>query len=135
MNVFAKFGPGKYFIGDICYALPDEKYDKVWGDKYNYAEGFYDTEGFAVAGTAIGDGLYTGSDNVKYSVDAGVIGITNITEEQRYTDTELAKLGRVVYVKEEISMTADNGYFDIDIDGETQIEIHTSWDEEEEDDE
>lgn len=20
----AKFGPGRYFIGDICYALPDE---------------------------------------------------------------------------------------------------------------
>lgn len=41
----AKFGPGRYFIGDICYALPDEVYDKIWGDKYEYEEGCY--EGFA----------------------------------------------------------------------------------------
>ena len=42
-------GPGRYFIGDICYALLEEIYDKIWGDEFCYDEGQY--PGFAVAGT------------------------------------------------------------------------------------
>ena len=72
--------PGKYYIGDICYALGDKVYDRVFGAK-EYDSGLYtqkDTGNFfLVDGTAHGDGLYMDSDGKEYGVDAGVIGIVS----------------------------------------------------------
>ena len=31
--------PGRYYIGDICYALKNEIYDNIWGDKYDFSDG------------------------------------------------------------------------------------------------
>lgn len=127
----AELGPGKYFIGDICYAMPTEKYHRVWGDKFQYQDGCYEDFGFAVAGTMYGDGCYNGDDGVSYSVDAGVLGITNISKQQRYDNAELNGLGRIVDVKESISMERlENGEFIFTVDGE-QFSIYT--DDEEED--
>lgn len=132
---FAKFGPGRYFIGDICYALPDKIYDEVWGDKYQYENGSYD--GFAVHGTAYGDGTYEGTDGVSYSVDAGVIGITDISKEQRYDNNELSRLGKIVEVKDSLIMNCDdNGNFEFIVDGQS-FEIITdgsNYEEEEDED-
>jgi hypothetical protein len=68
--------PGKYYIGDLCYALYDNVYDKVFGGR-GYDSGFYSkgTSFFMVAGTAYGDGDYKGTDGYHYLVDAGIIGI------------------------------------------------------------
>lgn len=132
---FAKFGPGRYFIGDICYALPDKIYDEVWGDKYQYENGSY--EGFAVHGTAYGDGTYEGTDGVSYGVDAGVIGITDIGKEQRYDNNELNRLGKIVEVKDSLIMNCDdNGNFEFIVDGQS-FEIITdgsNYEEEEDED-
>ena len=72
--------PGKYYIGDICYAFGDDPtYDDVWAGTFGGKDGHY-TNGkktFVVAGTAYGDGSYKGSDGREYLVDAGVIGIVN----------------------------------------------------------
>ena len=45
--------PGRYYIGDICYALKNDIYDNIWGDIYDYSEGKFEVENsvFAVAGT------------------------------------------------------------------------------------
>ena len=49
------------FIGDICYALDEEKYDGIWGKKMGYQDGVIadDEATYAIAvGTAYGDGYY-----------------------------------------------------------------------------
>jgi len=69
---------GSYYIGDICYALDDEMYDNVFGGT-GYSSGLYTSAlgQFLVSNTYAGDGTYTGSDDVEYGVDAGVIGIVS----------------------------------------------------------
>ena len=68
-----------FYIGDVCYALSDDIYDNVWGEKHNYNEGLIEVPergcGFAVGSTYNGDGKYRGSNSFRYPVDAGVIGI------------------------------------------------------------
>ena len=125
----AELGAGKYFVGDVCYALPNKVYDEIWGNTFKYEDGFYKNFGFAVASTMYGDGCYNGTDGFSYSVDAGVLGITNIGEKQRNEDAELNKLGKIVDVKESISMERlENGEFIFIVDGE-QFSVHTGYDE------
>lgn len=77
---------GTYYIGDLCYALSDEIYDKIFG-LYEYESGIYKhTNGkdfFLVDQTSYGDGCYTGSDGKEFCVDAGIIGIcpTSLAEK------------------------------------------------------
>jgi hypothetical protein len=68
--------PGKYYVGDICYALDETVYDRVFGGQ-NYESGCYTCEDgfFMVSSTAYGDGSYKGTNGKSYDVDAGVIGI------------------------------------------------------------
>lgn len=130
---FAKFGPGRYFIGDICYALPDEIYDNIWGNKYEYEDAFYKDEGFAVHRTAYGDGSYQGTDGTNYAVDAGNLGITKIDEAQRYDNSTLNNLGKIVEVKDSITMYCDdNCNFQFVVDGK-YFEIITDGSDYEED--
>jgi hypothetical protein len=71
---------GKYWIGDICYCLPEEIYDNIFGGVGGYDGGFYthkDGGFFMVDSTAYGDGCYEGSDGFGYGVDAGIIGIVS----------------------------------------------------------
>ena len=70
--------PGKYYIGDLCYALHQSTYDQVFGGS-GYESGLYEcADGFfMVDGTAYGDGAYKGTDGKEYLVDAGIIGIAS----------------------------------------------------------
>jgi hypothetical protein len=70
---------GRYYIGDICYAMKESVYNEVFGDKL-YANGHYTTEDgvFVVSGTAYGDGSYKGTNGFEYGVDAGIIGIASM---------------------------------------------------------
>ena len=119
----AKFGPGKYYIGDICYMMDDDIYHDTWGRKFNYEAGVFpvkDTK-FAVANTAYGDGGYQGSDGREYSVDAGVIGVVPeilwSKEKGRNGDG-----GRIVEVKKELIFKTDEaGLFEITIDNEELV--------------
>jgi hypothetical protein len=75
-----KLSPGRYYLSDTCYALPDPDYKEIWGKKFNYNGGIYrrsDGAIFATYHTAYGDGCYKGSNGEEYGVDAGVIGITS----------------------------------------------------------
>lgn len=70
------FPPGKYYVGDLCYALHDEVYDGVFGGQC-YEGGLYQKGSsiFLVDGTSCGDGTYFDDHGRQYLVDAGIIGI------------------------------------------------------------
>lgn len=73
------FPPGTYYIGDLCYALDETLYDKVFGPKYN--EGCYTSKSnpsdVFMMGDTGGDGEFKGTDGKMYPVDAGIIGIAS----------------------------------------------------------
>jgi hypothetical protein len=68
--------PGKYYVGDLCYALQDDVYENVFGGE-NYSGGLYQkgSSFFLVDRTYAGDGEYVDSSGREYLVDAGIIGI------------------------------------------------------------
>lgn len=95
----AEFKPGTYFIGDPCYALRDELYEK-WGHENNYADGNYDY--FAVGSTAYGDGVYDDIYSGKsYGVDAGILGVVNMDYANPNANENdiLNKLGKIITVE------------------------------------
>lgn len=69
---------GKYYIGDLCYALSDTLYDTVFGPRYEsgmYTSLTNPSHVFMMGNTD--DGLYRGTDGKEYPVDAGIIGIAS----------------------------------------------------------
>jgi hypothetical protein len=73
-----KLPPGRYYIGDLCYAMKDEVYQDIWCSKFRNEDGVYkNTHGahFAMRGTSW-DGDFQ-SDSKTYTVDAGHIGIAH----------------------------------------------------------
>lgn len=89
--------PGKYYIGDLCYALHDKIYDGVFGDLGGYDSGLYSKGDsfFMVDSTAYGDGLYRGTDGYDYGVDAGIIGICSA--DLIDSENESAESGGKIY--------------------------------------
>ena len=74
----ATLPPGKYYIGDLCYALKEDIYDKVYGGQ-GYEDGLYTSSlGFFMMYGTGGDGCFKGSDGYEYPVDAGHIGIASL---------------------------------------------------------
>lgn len=81
-EINATYPAGKYYIGDVCYALDDDTYRNQWGKTYNYATGTYvfsvngKQDALTLAHTKYGDGVYV--DDIsknEYYVDSGTIGI------------------------------------------------------------
>lgn len=88
--------PGKYFIGDPCYAVPANDWEEVltstgflglYADELDEIRGVYQDKrdchgvfqlanGYHIlaSSTAYGDGSYDGSDGFNYGVDAGLLG-------------------------------------------------------------
>lgn len=94
---------GKIYIGDICYAMDDDIYYKFWGDEHNFADGVmtYNGTKFGVYATAWGDGIYWGTDDNGYCVDAGNIGVVPMELwGKKHTINELNSLGRVVDISQ-----------------------------------
>lgn len=91
------------YVGDLCYCLNYDVYQEAI-ELANY-EGKFDStaSGMHVEGafvsTQYGDGDYIGSDGKKYAVDAGIIGIVNITSAAATEGEDFkifSKLGRVI---------------------------------------
>lgn len=89
---------GRYFLGDPCYAVPDE----LWHDLLASCDYFNEPVG-NVAGhrvvafsTAYGDGEYYDNQGRRYPVDAGLIGVVPEALATKYPREELEKLGRFV---------------------------------------
>ena len=80
-EISAVYPAGKYYIGEICYALPNKVYEQ-WGKTYNYDEGTYvfshkgSQHTLTVARTKYGDGFYMDEiSKIDFAVDSGTIGI------------------------------------------------------------
>lgn len=91
------------YVGDLCYCLNDAVYQEAieladYEGKFDSTVSGMHVEG-AFVSTQYGDGSYVGSDSREYAVDAGIIGIANITSAAA-TDGEdfesFSKLGRVI---------------------------------------
>lgn len=70
----------KYYIGDLCYILPDSAYDEIVCS-FKYDDGQWHKIGkyeFAFANTKYGDGVYSDNKGNSYPVDAGIIGILRL---------------------------------------------------------
>ena len=72
---------GEYWLGDPCYAVPDD----LWDALLHSSDFFMDkpigtVDGFNVLafGTAYGDGVYLDQHDNEYPVDAGLIGLTPV---------------------------------------------------------
>ena len=123
-----------FYIGDIGYALSEEHYDNIWGNKYNYADGIFALENnyFAVYGTSYGDGIYKDKDRkYTFSVDSGVIGIVpkELIDLEKYD-----KANQFGYITDEtvkeIEIDYDFGVFHLILKGNSgiileEIEIDT----------
>lgn len=114
-----------FYVGDICYALPPDVYDGVYG-KNNFAPGVYDTDdgSFAVGDTAYGDGSYMGEDDCEYYVDAGNIGIVPI-ELLHCEEDELVEGCRVVSVPGEADFDFEDGVFWVSLPNGEEYYINT----------
>ena len=108
--------------------------DGDWGEKHDYAEGDYSPL-FAVASTAYGDGEYPDHRGKDYAVDSGTIGVVNITDESvcRPDLKNIDEFGRVVVAKRYLRFTAEDGLFQIEVDGDI-YEIDTNGNDDEEED-
>ena len=91
------------YVGDLCYCLNYDVYQEAI-ELANY-EGKFDStaSGMHVEGafvsTQYGDGNYIGSDGKEYAVDAGIIGIVDITSAAATEGEDFkifSKLGRVI---------------------------------------
>lgn len=102
---FMKLLPaGDYLIGDLCYIVPDEYWSDLcdqWfaKDSDGITAVYKDATVYAFS-TAYGDGVYTGSNGFKFSVDAGLIGIMPAVDTVRYEDREGDLFTRVTFDKE-----------------------------------
>ena len=120
VNLQVKWNTHKVFVGDICYALDRDIYHSVWGDTMDYEDGAIKNYAI-VAGTEYGDGSYEGNET-SYSVDAGVIGVTDIEHymDSKHSVEDLPRLGAVV----EIPSGQCEVCFDADTDGTFYITIN-----------
>jgi len=127
MNEILK--PGKYFLGDPVAVLPSKIVNGIWGDIYQFNVGkFYinDTH-FCVHNTHYGDGVYYDTRNRKYCIDAGVIGLVDMSLIE---DINLCNnIGYIYEFKEKIQFYYDVGIFIIKS-GKKYIKINTRIDEE-----
>lgn len=91
-----------FYIGDPCYVLPDEIYNEIWGDKYNFKDGKIEVgdKAFLVHGTAYGDGEYFDGIGTSYGVDSGTLALIPlelIKDNELIPDEGAYEYGKVVY--------------------------------------
>lgn len=91
------------YVGDLCYCLNYDVYQEAiklanYEGKFDSTASGMHVEG-AFVSTQYGDGDYIGSDGKEYAVDAGIIGIVDITSAAATEGEDFkifSKLGRVI---------------------------------------
>jgi hypothetical protein len=123
--------PGRYYIGDICYALKNDIYDNIWGGRYDYSDGKFEVKNsvFVVANTKYGDGGYKGSNGFIYDVDAGVIGMVH----EKLMKMDHYEGGTMHTFTEDVSFSCDDGLFLIES-NDFYLQINTGYDDDDDDD-
>jgi hypothetical protein len=119
---------GRYYIGDICYALNEDIYYDFWCEKNNFADGkyVYKAHNFVVNSTYYGDGYYSSNsvDGMCYAVDAGVIGMVheNLIDKSKHS----IHLGTMHTFTDDITFEYVDGTFMIDCDTDNfHLKIYT----------
>jgi hypothetical protein len=121
MEVNHTYPAGEYYVGDICYALSDDVYQKQWGDKFKYARGTHEityrgvTDFLSVNATAYGDGTYTDTRNeLDFVVDSGTIGIVHISmcEPKNIKDGKIIG-GHIIQSITPVKFKSNKGVFEI----------------------
>ena len=67
-----KLKKGTYYIGDPCYLLNEDDYEKIVIDNFNNLENY---ENFFISKTKFGDGTYKDNQYGIYPVDSGLLSI------------------------------------------------------------
>jgi hypothetical protein len=128
-NHKTNFKAGKYYVGDLCYVVNDNNWDKLLDDTDYFGNNdlkFKDEVIFA-SNTAYGDGTYYDNKGRKYSVDAGLIGVMpfGVIDEN-----EIGKGGQIIEFEKDFKAYEEDGKFYID-----DFIIDTKEDEEENEEE
>jgi hypothetical protein len=133
---------GKYYIGDICYALSSTVYELQWGEKHKYATGTFEatykgvSDTFSVNSTCWGDGLYVDDVNdLEFCVDSGTIGIVpiNLCNQKNIKDNKI-ECGHIIESTTPVEFHSQDGLFVIGYNGDRNvIIIDTACDDDDED--
>jgi hypothetical protein len=142
VEISATYPAGKYYIGDVCYALDDNVYQNQWGKTYNYSKGTFVINykgvqnAMTVSHTAFGDGLYVDDiSKFEYSVDSGTIGIVpfNLCCPKNIKNNEI-KGGHFIESTTPVEFKSQDGIFVIGYnDNRNMIIIDTQCDDDYED--
>lgn len=111
---YVEVPPGTYFLGDPCYAVPQEHWmpllescDFFNGSPVGIANGVQ----VLAFETACGDGTYYDRQGNAFGVDAGLIGLTPIElARQRIDRPTLEGLGLVVTFTKTTRCTSSQGF-------------------------
>ena len=120
-NIETTVPAGTYFLGDPCYAVQDEKW-MPWLEDCGYLESPDLLDGEALKGqrvvavsTAYGDGTYYDGRGNRYSVDAGIIGLTPLNGfKPRYDVNRLKELGAIIELHQDaVFNSTDDGVIEV----------------------
>lgn len=109
------FAPGAYYIGDLCYVIPDhEKWIKEFCMISMDVTQTSDGVPFAMFSTAYGDGSYKDNLGREYGVDSGTIGcipVNSLTNEEynAFNHTLIQNLGHMEYFDKPFEASNDGG--------------------------
>lgn len=128
---FLDLGSNKLFIGDPCYVLNHEDYESGVIDTIDTSSQFEGVEGTTSKGTPVtewcdtkyGDGDYPSSSGKFYGVDAGILGVSVITDIKKYDEKTLNELGQVITVPENVEYVSINVFRDSKEDGDVNIDV------------
>jgi hypothetical protein len=130
---------GKYYIGDLCYVMPDEDWEQLciltaprmgtWGKSTQGEFELADGRRFACYDTKWGDGVYHDEIGHSYSVDAGVIGCIKL-EDIKYVDNydQFLDVGAIVEFDEPFVTSEHEGQIQF---GYIIVETNPAYEDEE----
>jgi hypothetical protein len=114
------FPAGKYYVGDLCYAIDDSEWDdfcRLTIDGERVLDGEFPWKGSVLYShcTAYGDGIYIDNHGREYSVDAGLIGVlpAHLVSKDEYGDfaDPSDELGHIIEFTEPFECYYDGGTF------------------------
>lgn len=109
------FAPGAYYIGDLCYVIPDhKKWVREFCNNIDGVSQISTGEPFAMFSTAYGDGNYRDNIGREYGVDSGTIGCIAVNaltkgEYIAFNKTLDLKLGHMEYFDKPFEVSNDGG--------------------------
>lgn len=143
-EVTSSYPAGKYYIGDICYALSSTVYELQWGDIHKYNPGTFEIKykgnvgKFSVNHTKYGDGVYLDtSKGLEFIVDAGVIGIVplDLCNPKNINKQGIIEGGHIIESTTPVEFSSHDGIFVVSFNNNTDMIVLDTCDIEDDEDE